>query len=140
MKLRIRGNSVRLRLGQSEVRRLAEIGVVEESTQFDDSGDQSLLYAVKSADGIAGASAGFQGGKLLVLLPRDVVARWASSDEVAIAAVQSIGENASLKILVEKDFECIEAPADEPQDDAFRRPQDNPVTCALGSGTVHGAN
>ena len=34
MKLRIRGNSIRLRLTQSEVRRLAEVGSVEEWTDF----------------------------------------------------------------------------------------------------------
>ena len=34
MKLRIRGNSIRLRLTQSEVEKIKEMGLVEEKTEF----------------------------------------------------------------------------------------------------------
>lgn len=122
MKLRIRGNSVRLRLGQSEVRRLAEHGTIEETTQFDLAGHQRLTYALQAAPDSVGVSASFAAGKLLVRLPGEVVRRWASSDEVTIDVSQSIGAGNSLIILVEKDFECLHGPTDEPQDDAFPQP------------------
>ena len=125
MKLRIRGNSVRLRLGQSEVRRLAESGAIEESTQFDPAGQQQLSYAVESASDAAGVSASFAAGKIRVRLPADLVRRWASSDAVTIEGKQVIAGGNWLKILVEKDFECIDGPAEEPQDDAYPHPHNN---------------
>ena len=120
MKLRIRGNSIRLRLTQSEVRRLADEGTVEESTDF--GGGRRFGYGVR-ADDVHAPAASFEGGTVLVRLPRDAVRRWADGDEVGIEASQPVGEGAALKILVEKDFVCIDGPADENQDDAFPNPR-----------------
>jgi uncharacterized protein DUF7009 len=133
MKLRIRGNSVRLRLGQSEVRYLAESGALDESIQFDIAGNQRLEYGLEVATGASEVSASFEAGKLLVRLPSDLVRRWAASDLVTIEALQVIAGGGSLKILVEKDFECIDGPPDEPQDDAFPHPR-NESPCAPGDG------
>ena len=44
MKLRIRGNSARLRLTKTEVKHLAEKGLVEEKTDFGNG--QTLVYAI----------------------------------------------------------------------------------------------
>ena len=46
MKLRLQGNSVRLRLTRSEVERLRETGLVEESIEFDSG--ESLVYRLQS--------------------------------------------------------------------------------------------
>jgi hypothetical protein len=119
VKLRIRGNSIRLRLRQGEVRRLETEGLVEERTDF--GGGNYLIYALVAAD-VPAVAATFDGGRVVVRLPRDVAARWASTDAVGIEGSQPAGAG-PLKILVEKDFECIDAPADEPQDDAFPNPQ-----------------
>ena len=120
MKLRIRGNSIRLRLTQSEVRRLADAGSVEESTDF--GGGRRFGYSL-CADDVPAPAATFDGGALLVRLPRDVARRWADGDEVGIESSQPAGEGATLKILVEKDFVCIDGPPDENQDDAFPNPR-----------------
>ena len=77
MKLRIRGNSIRLRLGQSEVRRM----------------------------------------------PNDLMRQWAETDQVGIEGIQVGSDGGALKILVEKDFECVESTNDESQEDAFPHPQ-----------------
>ena len=120
MKLRIRGNSIRLRLTQSEVRRLADDGMVEEWTDFGDG--RRFGYALRTDD-VAAPVVSFDGTTVLVRLPRNVVRRWADGDDVGIEASQPAGEGASLKILVEKDFVCIDGPADENQDDAFPNPR-----------------
>ena len=122
MKLRIRGNTIRLRLGRSEVSTLAEQGAVRESTRFDAAGMQEFGYALESAE-VDAISASFEDGLLLVRLPRALVAQWASSDEIAVQRDQSLGSAGALKILIEKDFECLHgAPDDEPQDDAYPHP------------------
>ena len=45
MKIRIKGNSVRVRLTRSEVDHFAETGYLEESTEF---GNSHFLYALQS--------------------------------------------------------------------------------------------
>ena len=122
MKLRIRGNSVRLRLGQSEVRQLLDIGTLEEATQFDPAGNHRLVYRVEAAAGPAAIAASFTAGRVLVRIPVDTVRNWASSDQVGIVGRQALGVSGELKILIEKDFECLDGTADEPQDDAYPHP------------------
>jgi hypothetical protein len=112
-----------LRLGQSEVRRLADEGRVEEVTSFGPT--QSLAYAVEAAADAKAIRATFDNRGLLVRVPRDLVASWAGGNEVGISTKQSTGKanGDSLSILIEKDFECVDAPASEPQDDAFPNPR-----------------
>ena len=121
MKLRIRGNSIRLRLTQSEVRRLADAGSVEEWTDFGDG--RRFGYALRADDDARAPAASFDGAAVTVRLPRDTARRWADGDEVGIEASQPTGGSPTLKILIEKDFVCIDGPADENQDDAFPNPR-----------------
>ena len=120
MKLRIRGNSIRLRLTRSEVRRLADNGTVEEWTDF--GGGRRFGYGLR-ADDVPAPAASFDDRTVLVRLPRDAARRWADGDQVGIEGTQPVGGGATLKILVEKDFVCIDGPADENQDDAFPNPR-----------------
>jgi hypothetical protein len=123
MKLRIRGNSLRLRLGQSEVRRLLDVGAVEESTEFGPPGEQPFSYAIHLAADERNVLARFAEGKIVVLVPRETARAWGESEQVGIEAEQPLAAGKSLKILVEKDFECLDRAVPEPQDDAFPHPQ-----------------
>jgi hypothetical protein len=129
MKLRIKGNSIRLRLGQSEVRQLATEGVVEEFTDFGPAEWQRFGYALHATFGDPDVIASFADGRMVISLPADSIHRWACSGQIGIDAVQLIGGGRQLQILVEKDFECIDAAADESQADAFPNPQRGAV-CA----------
>ncbi len=123
MKLRIKGNSVRLRLGQSEVRRLLSEGIVSESTTFDFINGQRLEYALCAATNLVDMTASFEGGRILVRMPASVMRNWAGTDQVGVETTRVGSDGSELKILVEKDFECIDAPHDESQEDAFPHPQ-----------------
>ena len=123
MKLRIKGNSIRLRLGQSEMRRLLSEGIVSESTTFDLFLGQRLEYVLCTASNLLGMTASFEGGRILVRMPVSVMRNWAGTDQVGVETTQIGGDGCELKILVEKDFECIDAPHDESQEDAFPNPQ-----------------
>jgi hypothetical protein len=112
VKLRIRGNSIRLRLGQSEVQRLRAGERVEEHTQF---GPTSQFAYTVEPTAHAQISAAFEDRRVIVRVPRNAIADWAGSDQVGLESRQ--GE---LKILVEKDFECSNP--DESQADAFPNP------------------
>jgi hypothetical protein len=123
MKLRIKGNSVRLRLGQSEVRRLQREGIVSESTTFNLFLGQRLEYVLCTASNLLAMTASFEGGRIMVRMPFSVMRNWAATDQVGVETTQVGSDGCVLKILVEKDFACIDAPHDESQEDAFPNPQ-----------------
>jgi hypothetical protein len=123
MKLRLKGNSLRLRLGKSEVARLLDRGLLEESTAFGELPKQRLIYTLSTAAAERDVSASFEAGCVHIRISSDLVLRWARSDELAITGSQSTGDGDSLRILIEKDLECLDPAARESQEDAFPHPQ-----------------
>jgi hypothetical protein len=118
VKLRIRGDSLRLRLTRGEVRRLAETGSVLDSIHF---GPRALSYELRGAD-VDAPVASFEGDRIEVALPRAQAQAWATSDEVGISAEQAL-EHGSLRLLIEKDFRCLAPREGEEDDDAFPHPE-----------------
>ena len=123
MKLRIRGNSLRLRLLRNEVTALAETGKVSEKIGFGNGA--ALTYTLASADDAEKITANFTGNEIIVLLPKTIVEKWAGGGAVSLEAEQKSGENDILKILIEKDFACIERKDDPDREDAFPNPNVN---------------
>ncbi len=121
MKLRIQGNSVRLRLGPRELDRLIRQRSIEESTSFGPPPSQRLTYSLQAAE-IPSAHVAFENGRLTVRLPIAQVDRWVSSDQVGIEATQPASDGAVLTILVEKDFECLDKTHATARDDVFGHP------------------
>ena len=119
MKLRIKGNSIRLRLGQSEVRRLAIGGTVEESTDFGPSEEQRFQYTLRASSEEAGVSASFADRSIVITVPSHIVHQWATTDQISIHADQRARADDELAILIEKDLECIDPAPGEDQRDAF---------------------
>jgi len=113
MKLRFHSESLRLRLSQSEVAKLAEFGHIEDCVQF--APGQALWYSLESAD-TETVAATFLGDRVRVLLPRATAAHWVASDETGIE-----GSSGPLTIHIEKDFQCLHR--DSPEDtDSFPNP------------------
>jgi hypothetical protein len=123
MKLRIKGNSIRLRLGQSEVRRLLGEGIISESTTFDLFLGQRLDYVLCTVTNLLAMTASFEDSRIIVRMPVSLMRNWAGTDQVGIETTQVGSDGSVLKILIEKDFECIDAPPHESQEDAFPNPQ-----------------
>jgi hypothetical protein len=113
MKLRIRGDSLRLRLTRGEVRRLRETGSVVETIHF---GASELHYELRSVD-VDTPVASFDGARIVVSLPRAAADAWADGDEVGIAV-----ELGPLSLLIEKDFRCLAPREGEDDGDAFPHP------------------
>ena len=120
MKLRIFGNSLRLRLSQSEVTALNGSGKVEDRISFGKPAGQSLTYILQSAD-VPHISASFDNGTISVTVPVEAARKWATSDEVSLKAEQLLDSGDNLKILIEKDFKCL-TPRDEDESDNFPNP------------------
>lgn len=124
MKLRIRGNTLRLRLSRGEVKALAESGAVREEIAFGSAATERLGYAIVASDEAKATSARLTGGSVEVLVPRTLAREWAANETVGLEAEQAIGGGLSLSILVEKDFACLTPRKGEDDTDAFPNPNE----------------
>ena len=123
MKLRLRENSIRLRLLQSEVVQLREIGNVSETIVFGINPAENLTYSVRVSEDADKISAQMTDNQIEVYLPLNASEIWADTNEVGLYAEQKIGDSTTLKIIVEKDFVCVERPVDADNKDAFPHPK-----------------
>ncbi len=122
MKLRIRGNSVRIRVTRNEVAKLAAGERIEQQTEF--SATSRLVSTLEPSAHAPGVIATFDGTRLALIVPSDQVRQWAASDQVGIQAEQSTGAGQWLRLLIEKDFECLHSQA-EGDTDAFPNPRNS---------------
>lgn len=127
MKLRIRDNSVRLRLTRGEVDALRDNGVVEARTAFP--GGREFRYEVESSPAIVSAGAFLSDGRITVRLPESEVHAWAGSEQVSISGEQQHNNGDTLVILVEKDFACLAPREGEDESDMFPHPQAGEAEC-----------
>ena len=127
MKLRIRDNSIRLRLMRSEVEALRDNGLVEASTAFP--GGRTFRYVVESSPASVNPAAFYSDNAMTVRLPAPTVLAWASSERVSMTGEQVLSDGQKLKILVEKDFVCLTGREDEDESDMFPHPQAGDVSC-----------
>lgn len=118
MKIRMKGNTFRLRLSKTEVGMFAAKGYVEERTDF---GSDTLIYAVKSTNDET-MSAGFVNGNITLYVPHHLLQQWAATNLVGLDYNMPVSNDRHLYILLEKDFKCIDAVATEDQSDYFENP------------------
>lgn len=107
MKLRIKGNSIRLRLDRRDLETLVEAGRVEDALRFGPGEASAIVYAVEVGDAPRGGpSASLRDGALTVRFDRRDVEEWAADDDrVGFERVQET-DGGPVRILVEKDFFC----------------------------------
>ncbi len=123
MKLRIRGNSLRLRLQQSEVKQLCQSGTIRDSVCF---GPGNFLnYSIESDGAASSISASYFSTKIVVRIPSRMLVEWATTQAVSLSATQVIDDSTRLKLLVEKDFQCLETRSVWPEDETDNYPNPN---------------
>ena len=118
MKLRMLGNSVRLRVTRSEFERVVAGEQVIERVGFP--GDIEFEYALVVAH-VPAIEARFDGGRVEIVLPPALAEGWRDPERVGIYGSVGIGSGRQLDIAVEKDYRCV-GPVDEDQSDMFPNP------------------
>ena len=119
MKIRIKGNSVRLRLSRSDLRNFETQGYLEEKTEFIDA---VFHYALSVKDGIEDMEATFNENKITVFVPEKIRKEWTSTERVGFDFRMKTKEDKTLFILIEKDFMCLDN-THEDQGDNFPNPK-----------------
>lgn len=112
MKIRIKGNSLRYRLTQTDMHRLSLEGYLEDKTEF---GKRQLKYVIQKTNEEE-LSAFFDDNVISLQVPGRMIEELNAADKVGFQ-----GEQGALLLLVEKDFTCLDN-VDEDQSDNYPNP------------------
>jgi hypothetical protein len=121
MKLRIKGNSLRLRVSRSELARFQAAGRIEETIHFTAAPEATLTYALESALRPSPVSVQYGTRAVTIILSQDRARIWEAQNEVGIYTTLDMGPAGSLEVVVEKDFACLDR-SNEDNSDTFTNP------------------
>jgi len=119
VKLRIKGDSLRLRLSQGEMRSLAERGETEDEVAFP--GGAALRYRLRVDNKSSEISASYMQNLIEILVPKPLSERWHATDLVTLSASQPLAAG-ELRIVLEKDWACLAPREGEDESDNFPHP------------------
>jgi len=117
MKIRLYGNSVRVRLSRTEVDQLADGKIVEDRTELSPVSLRYQLAPVDHEDGDIRAL--FANGCLSVTVPIQSARQLRDGDESGIESAD--GSDGAVRILIERDFRCLHGDGED-QADCFDNP------------------
>jgi hypothetical protein len=126
MKLRVRHNSVRLRLGQSEALRLRDFGECREAVHFP--GGSRLEYVLFASES-GKVAVSFADGLISIAIPAPQLNIWHSPDQVSLSVEVPVQPDETLHVLIEKDFRCLDDRDSEDQVDTFENPMAAQARC-----------
>lgn len=120
MKIRLYQDSIRIRMQMSDVRDLVESGSVHATLSMGANPHDAFHYSVQLAD-VSSPEVRYTEGNISLYVPIMQGKHWAESDEVGIYADQNNGNNGVLRILLEKDFKCLDNTTED-QSNMFPNP------------------
>jgi len=121
MKLRIKGNSLRLRVTPSDVERLLRCGEIQEHVQFTAIPSDRFTYEVISSSSEAKTTVTYRSGNITVSVPEGQLKKWAGSNDVGVYTEVALGDDQVLSVAIEKDFACLDL-SDAENEDTFPNP------------------
>jgi hypothetical protein len=121
MKIRIKGNTLRLRLTQTEVENVNAGQVVEENVPFG-KGQPTFSYAVSPESETDKILVSYLDNTIRSVLPQKQAHQWAITDQVSLEENIEWEDGTTLQILVEKDFQCLHKRPAEDEGDNFPNP------------------
>lgn len=107
MKIRIKDNSVRLRLTKSEIDKLGAAGKVIGRTEFT---HQPFIYEIAQTDNAA-LVASFMDNKIVIGISATMIQELVHTDRIGFE-----GMSGQVSLLVEKDFACIDNTVEDQSD------------------------
>lgn len=120
MKLRIKGNSLRLRVTPSEMKRLLDSGRIEESIRFAPGTEGRLTYGLEHTPQTEAMTLRYAPGEVMVLVSSAAAQLWADGQDVGLYGECANGDGA-LSLAIEKDYSCLDK-TDAENVDTFPNP------------------
>ncbi|TRX56116.1 hypothetical protein FNH22_17205 [Fulvivirga sp. M361] len=119
MKLRIKGNTLRLRLSKTEVDEVSHKGMTSDTISFPTG---RLIYTLAGGDDES-LNASFKDSEIRIVVPGHVMKEWAITDQVGFSGQISLADGQEMSVLVEKDFQCSMNRPEEDESDLYENPQ-----------------
>ncbi len=118
MKIRIKGNAIRLRLTRSEVQAVATEGYLADETAFRVA---RFTYALKADPNLDQLNADFKDGTITLYMPTSFAQEWYNTEKVGFEHHLKFHSGELLHLLIEKDFMCMDE-STEDQSDNYPNP------------------
>lgn len=120
MKVRITGNSIRFRLKQKEVKQFGEQGEIKEELSFGTLPADKLSFILKAGN-TDRFTISWESNQVMLQVPAGLRADWTNTDLVGFENDILTAQGQLLRILVEKDFKCLDG-IDVDDEDAYPNP------------------
>lgn len=117
MKLRIKGNMVRLRLTKSEVDYFSIHKKIEETVDFP---ENNFVYSLNNLP-VENIEVSFDNNKLSVNLPSTFAEKWVTTNLISCSGEMRLKNGKSIYLLIEKDFKCLDETVED-QSDNYENP------------------
>ncbi len=124
MKIRIKGNSIRLRLTKAEVEHFSRQHFVSSTTRFSPFESDFFTYTLSASDDTTRIAATLSEREIRIVMPKTMASQWAHTDKISLEEHQAVGDEAHLRILIEKDFQCMKARPGEDESDLYPNPNE----------------
>jgi hypothetical protein len=125
MKLRINGNSLRLRVSPSEMTRLIQSGRIDETVHFGSEEGAKLTYALEHTSRVQAMMVRYEPQQVTVVVSSGDAKRWAAGEDVGLYG-ESASSHGPLELAIEKDFACLDK-NDAVDADTFPNPKQGAV-------------
>ena len=123
MKLRLEGNSIRLRVRKSDLTKLQAKGVITETLVFPN--NLNFNYELRTDTNTETVDAQLSPTAITVSIPLSMATNWLNSDAVGLEYTV----NSGLFILIEKDFPCTDRPWEDTSDTFFELVNEKEALC-----------
>jgi hypothetical protein len=114
MKIRIKGNSIRYRLGKTDIASFGRDGLLEERTEF--LNGPSFYYRLQKKESITSLQASFSDNRIIIFVPENMANEWINTDVVGFDNKIDMDAGKSLFLQIEKDFVCIDHSLEDQSD------------------------
>lgn len=120
MKIRIKGNSIRLRLTKTDIKTLTEVQIIEETT---DLGNGIIFrYSLALNAETEHIYANFSDGRISVFLNQSAYDTLTATNEITVHHTAENGTSGGLFLLIEKDLKCLDTTFED-QSDMYENPK-----------------
>ena len=126
LKLRVTHNSIRIRVQKSELAQFLENERIEEQVNFPTGTALKFGLATSEENSI---QANYTSSGLVIQIPRSTAMEWGHSNQVGIEARIPLDSEASLHVLIEKDFPCLDRPNEDKSETFWELAQDPNKNC-----------
>lgn len=125
MKIRILGNTIRLRIKMFESDVIREKGLIEEVCEFGPAESDKLRFQIVTGEDSFAIEQ--EQMRISIIVPRNVIETWTTTDQVGFEQEITTPKGKNISVLIEKDWACLDSDRDQ-EEGSYPNPLED-ATC-----------